>query len=160
MAKYLILISMFLFGCEVSSKQIIKPEKLYFSEIKFDAVSKKLICENDSNDLDINNMKEIISYWFDNKILVDGFEGSVVFFIKNIDIEKVKREDFFNFSIELVFEIKVSNNDLTKSKTHIVKVSEFGEIVGYFSLKDQENLTLNAMHQSLNSVSSKLRELN
>ena len=160
MAKYLILISIFLFGCDVSSKQIIKPEKLHFSEIKFDAVSKKLIFENNSNDFDINNMKEIISYWFDNKILVDGFEGSVVFFIKNVDIEKIKREDFFKFSIELVFEIKVSNNDLTKSKTHIVKVSEFGEIDGYFSLKDQENLALNAMHQSLNSVSSKLRELN
>lgn len=160
MAKYLILISIFLFGCDVSSKQIIKPAKLNFSEIKFDTVSKKLIFENDSNDFDMNNMKEIISYWFDNKILVDGFEGSVVFLVKNIDIEKIKREEFFKFSIELVFEIKVSNSDLTNSKTHIVKVSEFGEIDGYFSVKEQENLALNAMHQSLNKVSSKLRELN
>lgn len=160
MAKYLILISIFLFGCDVSSQQIIKPEKLKFNEIKFNAVSKKLIFENDSNDFDSNNMKKIISYWFDNKILVDGFEGSATFFVKHVGIEKIKREDFFKFSIDLVFEIKVSNNDLTNSKTYNVKVSEFGEINGYFSVIDQENLALNAMHKSLNSVSSKLRELN
>ena len=50
MARYLVLFFVLLFiGCEIQSEQIIKPEKLNFDQIKFDAVSKMLIDESKNN---------------------------------------------------------------------------------------------------------------
>ena len=47
-----------------------------------------------------------------------------------------------------------------KTKTYQVKASEFGEINGNFSIKDQENLVINTMHKSLTSISRKINSMN
>tara|TARA_X000000368_G_C23003350_1_gene699967 strand:+ start:720 stop:1205 length:486 start_codon:yes stop_codon:yes gene_type:complete len=147
-------------GCEMNSKQVIKPEKFIFEEVRFDSVTKKLIFNNFKKDSDIDNMKKIINYWFDNKIKTNGFEGSLDVNVNNIDIHKLKNLDYFKVSIKLVFEfIEIKENQKSK-KTYNVEASEYGEIEGSFSINDQENLTLNLMHQALNSVSKKLSDLN
>ena len=147
-------------GCEMNSKQVIKPEKFIFEEVRFDSVTKKLIFNNFKKDSDIDNMKKIINYWFDNKIKTNGFEGSLDVNVNNIDIHKLKNLDYFKVSIKLVFEfIEIKENQKSK-KTYNVEASEYGEIEGSFSINDQENLTLNLMHQALNGVSKKLSDLN
>ena len=147
-------------GCEMNSKQVIKPEKFIFEEVRFDSVTKKLIFNNFKKDSDIDNMKKIINYWFDNKIKTNGFEGSLDVNVNNIDIHKLKNLDYFKVSIKLVFEfIEIKENSKSK-KTYNVEASEYGEIEGSFSINDQENLTLNLMHQALNGVSKKLSDLN
>ena len=46
MARYVILfLSMLLLGCEINGKQIIKPEKFSYDQIKFNTVSKKITFE-------------------------------------------------------------------------------------------------------------------
>ena len=147
-------------GCEMNSKQVIKPEKFIFEEVRFDSVTKRLVFKDFKEDSDINNMKKIINYWFDNKIKTNGFEGSLDVNVNNIDIHKLKNLDYFKVSIKLVFEfIEIKENQKSK-KTYNVEASEYGEIEGSFSINDQENLTLNLMHQALNSVSKKLSDLN
>ena len=42
----------------------------------------------------------------------------------------------------------------------ITNTNEYGEIVGSFSIKDQDNLDLNLMHKSIESISLKLIEIN
>tara|TARA_B100001063_G_scaffold211119_1_gene209219 strand:+ start:54 stop:539 length:486 start_codon:yes stop_codon:yes gene_type:complete len=149
-----------LIGCEMNSKQVIKPEKFIFEEVSFDAVSKRLVFNNFKVDSDINNMKKIINYWFDNKIKTNGFDGALDVRVNNIDINKLKSLDYFKVSIKLNFEfIEIKENSNTK-KTYNVEASEYGEIEGSFSINDQENLTLNLMHQALNGVSKKLSDLN
>ena len=147
-------------GCEMNSKQVIKPEKFIFEEVRFDSVTKKLIFNNFKKDSDIENMKKIINYWFDNKIKTNGFEGSLDVNVNNIDIHKLKKLDYFKVSIKLVFEfIEIKENQKSK-KTYNVEASEYGEIEGSFSINDQENLTLNLMHQALNGINQKLIDLN
>ena len=61
MARYLILFALLiLFGCEMNGKQIVKPEKFDYDEIKFNSVSKKLIYNNDL--VENPEIKKIIKY--------------------------------------------------------------------------------------------------
>tara|TARA_Y100000996_G_C22524173_1_gene643715 strand:+ start:1074 stop:1559 length:486 start_codon:yes stop_codon:yes gene_type:complete len=159
--RYIIPFFLIIFiGCEINGQQIIKPEKFTFNEIKFNSVSKELIFLNLKDNSEANDMKKLISYWFDNKIKTDGFDGFLIVTVKDIMTEKIKRDGYFKFSINISIEFEEKNNDSSKTKTYKINASDYGEIEGDFSIKDQENLALNVMHQSLNSVSKKLLELN
>ena len=161
MARYVILfLSMLLLGCEINGKQIIKPEKFSYDQIKFNTVSKKITFENLDYDLDIKNMKNILRYWFDNKIKTDGFDGNLNLNIKNITTQKIRKDNYFKFLIKVSLQFEETHNNLNRTKAFIINVSEYGEISGSFSIKDQENIELNVMHKSLDSVSKKLLELN
>ena len=161
MARYVILfLSMLLLGCEINGKQIIKPEKFSYDQIKFNTVSKKITFENLDDDIDINNMKNILRYWFDNKIKTDGFDGNLNLNIKNITTQKIRKDNYFKFLIKVSLQFEETHNNLNRTKAFIINVSEYGEISGSFSIKDQENIELNVMHKSLDSVSKKLLELN
>lgn len=144
----------------MNSQQIIKPEKFNFNHIIFDAVSKNIIFEDISNDNDSKNMKKIINYWFDNKIKIDGFSGSLSVIVKNIDTNIIKKDQFFKFTINTTITFKLTTNDSIGKKTHTINSSDFGELTGNFSIKDQENLTLNVMHKTLINISNKLLSLN
>ena len=156
-------ISLFLFlifiGCEINSKQIIKPEKFTFEIVKFNAVSKILYNELKTNSSDHEIISEIIQYWFDNRIKTDGFNGSLSVNVKQIQFYREKKQDYYKFSISLSLEF-IEKKSSTNTKTYNVNTNEYGEIVGSFSIKDQDNLDINLMHKSLESISSKLLEIN
>ena len=157
------IISSFLFfifmGCEMNSKQIIKPEKFTYDTIKFNAVSKILKNNFETNSTDHEIMSELIQYWFDNRIKTDGFDGNLSVNVKEIQFDREKKQDYYKFSISLSLEF-VEKKSSTKIKTYNVSTKEYGEIVGSFAIKDQDNLDINLMHKSLESISSKLLELN
>ena len=156
-------ISLFLFfifiGCEMNSKQIIKPEKFKYDVVKFKAVSKILNNEFNANSTDHEIMSEIINYWFDNRIKIDGFDGNLVVNVKKIQIDREKKRDYYKFSISLSIEF-IEQKSSTNIKTYIVNSKEYGEIVGSFAINDQDNLDINLMHKSLESISLKLFEIN
>jgi hypothetical protein len=143
----------------MNGQQIIKPQKLTTSDLKFNVVSKHL--SNNFLDLSPNHQKfgKIVDYWFSNIIKSDGFDGDLEIILKKIDINETKNQDYFKFSISLEMELIEKTQDLKRNKTYKVNSSEYGEISGSFSIKDQENLSLNIMHQSIDSVSKKLLEL-
>lgn len=147
-----------LFGCEMNSKQIIKPEKFDYEVIKFDVVSKKLLNDNFDESYDRQIMNNLIQYWFDNRIKTDGFDGSLEVLIKKIDIKRLKEESYYKFSIVISLEFFEQKNNQTK--VFSINSSEYGEIEGNFSIKDQESLDINLMHQSLKRISKKLLEKN
>lgn len=150
---------MIFFGCEINSKQIIKPEKFTFEIVKFNAVSKILYNEFKTNSSDHEIISEIIQYWFDNRIKTDGFDGSLSVNVKQIQFYREKKQDFYKFSISLSLEF-IEKKSSTNTKTYNVNTNEYGEIVGSFAIKDQDNLDLNLMHKSLESISLKLLEIN
>ena len=160
MVKYLVIcISTIFFGCEINSKQIIKPEKFTFEIVKFNAVSKILYNEFKTNSSDHEIISEIIQYWFDNRIKTDGFDGSLSVNVKQIQFYREKKQDYYKFSISLSLEF-IEKKSSTNTKTYNVNTNEYGEIVGSFAIKDQDNLDINLMHKSLESISSKLIEIN
>ena len=156
-------ISIFLFfifiGCEMNSKQIIKPENFSYDTVKFNTVSKVLYNKFKANSADHEIMSEIIQYWFDNRIKTDGFEGNLAVNVKQIQFDREKKQDYYKISVSLSLEI-VEKKSSTNIKTYNVNSKEYGEISGSFAIKDQDNLDINLMHKSLESISSKLIGIN
>ena len=160
MVRTISLFLLFIFiGCEMNSKQIIKPEKFIYDTVKFNTVSKILENKFEANSADHEIMSEIIKYWFDNRIKTDGFEGNLSVNVKQIQFVREKKQDYYKFSISLSLEL-IEKESLTNVKTYNVNSNEYGEIVGSFAIKDQDNLDLNLMHKSLESISSKLIDVN
>ena len=160
MVRIISLILIFFFiGCEMNSKQIIKPEKFIYDTIKFDAVSKKLENSFKTNGPDHEIMSEIINYWFDNRIKTDGFDGNLSVNVKQTQFHREKKQDYYKFSVSLSLEF-IETKSPTNIKTYNVKSNEYGEISGSFAIKDQDNLDINLMHKALESISSKLKEIN
>ena len=160
MQKFIILFFIFIFaGCEMTGSQIIKPEKFSFDTIKFDAVSKTLYNDHTSSSTDHKIMSEIILYWFDNRIKTDGFDGNLSVIVKQIQFDREKKQDYYKFSVSLSLEF-IETKSSTNLKTYNVNSKEYGEITGSFAIKDQDNLDINLMHKSLESISSKLAEVN
>jgi len=156
-------LSLFLFfifiGCEMNSKQIIKPEKFTYDIIKFNTVSKILENKFQTNSPDHEIMSEIVQYWFDNRIKTDGFEGNLSVNVKQIQFDREKKQDYYKFSISLSLEF-IEKKSSTNIKTYNVNSNEYGEIIGSFAIIDQDNLDINLMHKSLESISLKLKEKN
>ena len=148
-----------LIGCEMNSKQIIKPEKFSYDTVKFNTVSKVLHNKFKTNSTDHEIMSEIIQYWFDNRIKTDGFEGNVAVNVKHIQFDREKKQDYYKISVSLSLEI-VEKKSSINIKTYNVSSKEYGEISGSFAIKDQDNLDINLMHKSLESISSKLIGIN
>jgi len=160
MVRIISLFLIFIFiGCEMNSKQIIKPEKFTYDTIKFDAVSKKLENNLKTDSADHEFMSEIINYWFDNRIKTDGFDGNLSVNVKQTQFKREKKQDYYKFSVSLSLEF-IETKSSTTIKTYNVVSNEYGEISGSFAIKDQDNLDINLMHKALESISSKLTEIN
>ena len=159
MVRLIIFLSFITYGCEINSKQIIKPEKFTYDIVKFDTVSKILVNKFETKSPDHEIMSEIIQYWFDNRIKTDGFDGNLSVNVKQIQYDREKKQDYYKFSISLSLEF-IEKKSSTNIKTYNVNTKEYGEIVGSFAIKDQDNLDINLMHKSLESISSKLLEIN
>lgn len=158
MAKYISSFLIFIFiGCEINSNQIIKSEKFTYDIIKFDTVSKTLLNEFSTISPDHKVMSEIIQYWFDNRIKADGFDGNLSVSVKQIQFDRKKKQDYYKFSVFLSLDF-IEKKPSSKSTTYNVKSNEYGEIFGNFAIKDQDNLDINLMHKSIESISSKLIE--
>ena len=160
MVRTLSIFFIFIFiGCEMNSKQIIKPEKFTYDTVKFNAVSKKLENSFKTNSPDHEIMNEIIQYWFDNRIKTDGFDGDLLVNVKQIEFDREKKQEYYKFSVSLSLEL-IETKSATNIETYNVKSNEYGEISGSFAIKDQDILDLNLMYKALESVSSKLIEVN
>lgn len=160
MVRYIVLLFLLIFfGCEMNGEQIIKPQDLNFDNLKFNVVSKKLYNNYLNDTPNHQKISQIIDYWFSNKVKSNGFDGSLEIIIKKIDIKEIKEKDYYKFSIRLEMDLIEKKLDPIQNKTYEVKASEYGEISGSFSIKDQEKISLNTMHKSLFSISKKVLEL-
>ena len=116
-------ISLFLFlifiGCEINSKQIIRPEKFKFDIIKFNTVSKILENKFEANSPDHEIMSEIIQYWFDNRVKTDGFEGNLSVNFKQIQFDREKKQDYYKFSVSLSIEF-IEQKNPQQTLDHII----------------------------------------
>ena len=163
MARYLsLLVSFYLFGCNLNSEQLVNIDKYTFDEIKFNAVSKNLSFDNldiDTN-TDVNIAKKVIQNWFDSKIKTDGLEGKLNVVVDPIKIKKTKYDEYYKFEINLSMKFSETNKILNSEKVYKVNSIEFGEIKGSFTIKDQDNLNINIIRKSLDNIGKKLISIN
>ena len=157
MVKHLtILLFILLIGCEINSEQLIKPENINYENIKFNAVSKDLKFTNNQNGTEVEIAKKLVSDWFQNNVKVDGFDGNLSINVTSIDINKIKKDEYYRFEISLSIEFLETNKTLNKRKIYKVNSLEYGDIEGSFSIKDTENLNKNIISKSLKSINQKV----
>ena len=161
MARYLsLLVSFYLFGCNLNSEQLVNLEKYTFDEIKFNAVSKNLSFENSVSEIEGDIAKKEIQNWFNNKIKTDGLEGKLSIVVDPIKIKKTKYDEYYKFEINLSMKFSEINKILNSERVYKVNSIEFGEIKGSFTIKDQDNLNINIIRKSLDNIGKKLISIN
>ena len=157
MAKYLIIFLIFFFlGCEMNSEQLIKSESISFENIKFNAVSKDLKFTNIEEGPEVETTKKLVKDWFNNNVKIDGFDGNLSINVTSIDINKIKKDEYYRFEINISIEFLETNDVLNKRKIYKINSIEYGDIEGSFSIKDTENLNKNIISNSLKSINQKV----
>ena len=157
MAKHLTLLLFVLFiGCEMNSEQLIKSENINFENIKFNAVSKDLKFTNIEEGLEVETTKKLVKNWFNNNVKIDGFEGNLSINVTSIKTNKIKRDEYYRFEIDISIEFLETNEVLNKRKIYKINSIEYGDIEGSFSIKDTENLNKNIISNSLKSINQKV----
>ena len=157
MAKHItLLLFVLLIGCEMNSEQLIKSENINFENIKFNAVSKDLKFTNIEEGPEVETTKKLIKNWFNNNVKIDGFEGNLSINVTSIKINKIKRDEYYRFEIDISIEFIETNEVLNKRKIYKINSIEYGDIDGSFSIKDTENLNKNIISNSLKSINQKV----
>ena len=157
MVKHLTLFLFILFiGCEMNSEQLIKSENINFENVKFNAVSKDLKFTNIEEGLEVETTKKLVKNWFNNNVKIDGFEGKLTINVTSIKINKIKRDEYYRFEIDISIEFLETNEVLNKRKIYKINSIEYGDIEGSFSIKDTENLNKNIISNSLKSINQKV----
>ena len=157
MVKYLTLLLFVLFiGCEMNSEQLIKSENIYFENIKFNAVSKDLKFTNIEEGPEVETTKKLVKDWFNNNVKIDGFDGNLSINVTSININNIKKDEYYRFEINISIEFLETNELLNKRKVYKINSIEYGDIEGNFSIKDTENLNMNIISNSLKSINQKV----
>ena len=157
MVKHLILfLSILFFGCEMNSEQLIKSESINFENIKFNAVSKDLKFTNIEEGPEVETTKKLVKDWFNNNVKIDGFDGNLSINVTSININKIKKDEYYRFEINISIEFLETNEVLNKRKIYKINSIEYGDIEGSFSIKDTENLNQNIISNSLKSINQKV----
>ena len=160
MVKYLILfLFVIFFGCEMNSEQLVKPINQDINIIKFDAVSKNLIFENFQEGINVDIAKKEITNWFDNKIKINGFDGSLTVLVNSIVIDEIKKDEYYRFQITINIHLIESSETLNSKKLYKINSKEYGEINGSFSISDQETLNINTIKKSIKNINKRLLEM-
>ena len=157
MVKHLTLFfSILLIGCEMNSEQLIKSENINFENIKFNAVSKNLKFTNTQEGPEVEITKKLVKDWFDNNVKIDGFDGNLSINVTSIEVNKIKKDEYYRFEINLSIEFLETNELLNKRKIYKINSIEYGDIEGSFSIKDTENLNTNIISNSLKKINQKV----
>ena len=157
MVKYLALLLFVLFiGCEMNSEQLIKSENINFENIKFNAVSKDLKFTNIEEGPEVETTKKLVNDWFNNNVKIDGFDGNLSINVTSIYINKIKKDEYYRFEINISIEFLETNDVLNKRKIYKINSKEYGDIEGSFSILDTENLNKNIISKSLKSINIKV----
>ncbi len=160
MVKRLTLLLFVLFiGCEMNSEQLIKSENINFDNIKFNAVTKDLKFTNIEEGPEVETTKNLVKDWFNNNVKIDGFDGNLSINVTSININKIKKDEYYRFEISISIEFLESNEVLNKRKIYRINSIEYGDIEGSFSIKDTENLNKNIISNSLKSINQKVSEM-
>tara|TARA_B100001248_G_scaffold235263_1_gene197876 strand:+ start:217 stop:648 length:432 start_codon:yes stop_codon:yes gene_type:complete len=140
----------------MNSEQLIRPENINFENVKFNAVSKDLKFTNIEEGLEVETTKKLVKNWFNNNVKIDGFEGNLSINVTSIKTNKIKRDEYYRFEIDISIEFLETNEVLNKRKIYKINSIEYGDIEGSFSIKDTENLNKNIISNSLKSINQKV----
>ena len=112
----------------MNSEQFIKSEKINFEHIKFNAVTKNLTYSNNQEGYEVDLAKNLINDWFNKSIKLVGLDGSLSVNITSIKINKIRKDQYYKYEINLNLKFTENNQTLTKKKIYNINSIEYGEI--------------------------------
>ncbi len=133
-----IVLIFFITGCN-ANESLIDPIKPEFETISFDVVQKELIIEDNLPD----NLKILISGWFDEKVKINGFDGDMTFKVSDYAKEISLIDNGKRVDLRLSFNLVLKKPLLSQKKIISGNVSSYGTITGNFSLKEFETVIIN-----------------
>ena len=133
----IILVFFFLVNCSTSNA-IVESANPQFESMTFDAVTKNLIFEGDFPKHFIN----LSNQWFDNKVKINGFEGNMIFTLKNYSEQSSKISDGRKIDINVEFQVVLEKSSLSQKKVIKGKLNYFSTLTGNFSLSEFDQLII------------------
>ena len=160
MVRFIIVLFIFFITSCKTTEQVVELNKDQINIISFDAVTKTLEFNNfEQTQLNIIG-KQLIYDWYNDQVKTDGFEGSLKVIITNLETETEKSEDYFKVTANISMQFNLQSNTLNSKKSFNVSASEFSEILGKFSILDQENLGANTLKAALKKITYEINKLN
>ena len=153
MKNTFIVLLIFLFVNCSTSNAIVETTNPKFETMTFDAVSKNLLFEGDFPKNFINLSRK----WFDNKVKIDGFEGNMIFTLKNYSEKNSKISDGRKIDISVEFQVLLEKSSLSQKKIINGKVNSFSTLTGDFSLSEFDQLIIKTQSDLILRLSRDLK---
>lgn len=158
MVKYLIIFSLlFITACQ---KEVLLVEK-------YESFNKPIFINTVQKNLNLNAVSQgpysddfliLLTYWVDNNIKTNGFDGLLEINLVSIVSSQVSIENGVRFQIDLDLDFIISKSALDNKTLIKFKGNEFSEILGQFSLNDKNIEINNVMNKLIDRLSNKLFE--
>lgn len=139
MVKYLIflfLFHFFLIGCE--TVPVIKKFNPVSDIIYINAVQKNLNLQGNLEGPHSQKVKKQVEKWLNNNIKTNGYKGVLDIKLLSIKSSEIIIESGVKIEMSLKLNFIIENEALTKKRSKTIKVNEFGELTGNFSLNDKD----------------------
>ena len=153
MKNTFIVLLIFLFVNCSTSNAIVETTNPKFETMTFDAVSKNLIFEGDFPKNFTNQSRK----WFDNKVKINGFEGNMIFTLKNYSEKNSKISDGRKIDISVEFQVLLEKSSLSQKKVIHGKVNSFSTLTGDFSLSEFDQLIIKTQSDLILRLSRDLK---
>ncbi len=153
MKNTFIVLLIFLFVNCSTSNAIVETTNPKFETMTFDAVSKNLIFEGDFPKNFTNQSRK----WFDNKVKINGFEGNMIFTLKNYSEKNSKISDGRKIDISVEFQVLLEKSSLSQKKVINGKVNSFSTLTGDFSLSEFDQLIIKTQSDLILRLSRDLK---
>ncbi len=150
--SFFLLLFFMIIGCN-AKESLISTHTPNFESTSFDVVQKQLVIEPKLPD----NVQDLLSKWFNQKVKIDGFEGNMIFTISDYNEEISSIVDGKKVDISLSFNVILNKPSISKKKVIHGSVSSYGTLTGNFSLSEFDNIIKNTQSDIILRLS---RDLN
>lgn len=129
------LLFLFLINCSNTNAVVDTPIP-QFETMTFDAVTKKLLFDGEFP----QHFRNISDNWFNNKVKINGLEGSMIFVLKNYAEKNSKINDGRKIEITVEFQVILKKPSLSQKKVIEGEVKSYSTLTGDFSLSEFDQL--------------------
>ena len=147
-----LLMLLFMMGCN-ANENFIDTLKPNLESMSFDVVQKQLVIKQGLPD----HVKMLVTYWFDEKVKIDGFDGDMTFTILNYSQEISPINNGKKIDTSLSFQVLLIKPSLSQRKLIEGSVSSYGTLAGNFSLSEFDTVIQNAQSDLILRLSRDLQ---
>ena len=153
MKNFLFLLSTILIISCSSNSPVVNPQKAELETMTFDVVEKNLVVQQNLPD----HVQSLITQWFDQKVLINGFDGDMTFTITKYSQEMSSVSDGKRVDLALSFKVFLNKPSLSQTKLIEGNVSSYGILTGNFSFAEFDTIIENTQTDLIVRLSRDLK---